>query len=140
MPKGTSWTIREYGAITGISYKYGGATRYAIQNIRNDANTPYNANLKYYDHFKQVFQTGITTNNTINISGASEKSDFNIAAANNHTVSPILKGDNGYIDRSNLSANVGSELFKGFTTPVDYPVGVYQKHHEARPRRYLFTI
>ncbi|GAB4045959.1 SusC/RagA family TonB-linked outer membrane protein [Spirosoma litoris] len=105
----------EYGAITGISYKYGGATRYAIQDIRNDANTPYNGNLKYYDHFKQVFKTGATTNNTINISGASEKSDFNIAAANNHTTSPILTKQNGYIDRSNLSANVGTELFKGFT-------------------------
>ncbi|UFH56084.1 SusC/RagA family TonB-linked outer membrane protein [Spirosoma sp. KNUC1025] len=103
----------DVGAITGISYQYGGATRYAIQDIRNVADKPYNANLKYYDHFKQVFQTGSTTNNTINVSGASEKSDFNISAANNHTVTPILK--NGYIDRSNLSANFGTELFKGFT-------------------------
>ncbi|ADB37814.1 SusC/RagA family TonB-linked outer membrane protein [Spirosoma linguale] len=105
----------KYGAIEGISYQYGGATRYAIQDIRNVADKPYNANLKYYDHFKQVFQTGSTTNNTINISGASEKSDFNIAAANNHTTSPILTKENGYIDRSNLSANVGTELFRGFT-------------------------
>ncbi|WP_240543608.1 hypothetical protein [Spirosoma foliorum] len=67
-----------------------GATAYAIQDIRNYANTPDNGNLKYYDHFKQIFNTGATTNNTINISGASEKSDFNIAAANNHTTSPIL--------------------------------------------------
>ncbi|AUD03832.1 SusC/RagA family TonB-linked outer membrane protein [Spirosoma pollinicola] len=105
----------QYGAIEGISYKYGGATRYAIQDIRNDANTPYSGNLKYYDHFKQVFKTGSTTNNNINVSGASEKSDFNIAAANNHTSSPILTKENGYIDRSNLSANIGTELFKGFT-------------------------
>ncbi|WP_461146688.1 SusC/RagA family TonB-linked outer membrane protein [Spirosoma pulveris] len=105
----------QYGAIEGISYQYGGATRYAIQDIRNVADKPYNANLKYYDHFKQVFQTGSTTNNTINISGASEKSDFNIAAANNHTTSPILTKQNGAIDRSNLSANVGTELFRGFT-------------------------
>lgn len=105
----------QYGAISGISYQYGGATRYAIQDIRNDANKAYNANLKYYDHFKQVFNTGSTTNNTVNISGASEKSDFNIAAANNHTTSPILTKQNGYIDRSNLSVNVGTELFKGFT-------------------------
>ena len=105
----------EYGAITGISYQYGGATRYAIQDIRNDANKPYNANLKYYDHFKQVFQTGVTVNNSINISGASEKADFNIAAANNYTSSPVLTKDNGAITRSNLSANIGAELFKGFT-------------------------
>ncbi|MCX6216073.1 SusC/RagA family TonB-linked outer membrane protein [Spirosoma sp.] len=105
----------QYGAIEGISYQYGGATRYAIQDIRNVADKPYNANLNYYDHFKQVFQTGSTTNNTINMSGASEKSDFNIAAANNHTTSPILTKENGYIDRSNLSANIGTELFRGFT-------------------------
>lgn len=113
--KGTILNYTENGAITGISYKYGGATRYAIQDIRNDANTPYSGNLKYYDHFKQVFQTGSTTNNNISISGASEKSDFNIAASNNHTTSPILTKQNGYVDRSNLSANVGTEIFKGFT-------------------------
>lgn len=105
----------QYGSISGISYKYGGATRYAIQDIRNDANTPYNANLKYYDHFKQVFQTGHTSNNTINISGASDKSDYNISVANNHTTSPILTKQNGFLDRSNVSVNLGTELFKGFT-------------------------
>ncbi|RYF64339.1 MAG: SusC/RagA family TonB-linked outer membrane protein, partial [Cytophagaceae bacterium] len=113
--KGNILNYTDEGAITGISYKYGGATRYAIQDIRNDANTPYSANLKYYDHFKQVFQTGVTTNNNISISGASDKSDFNIAVANNHTTSPILTKQNGYIDRSNLSVNVGTELFKGFS-------------------------
>ncbi|QDK78132.1 SusC/RagA family TonB-linked outer membrane protein [Spirosoma sp. KCTC 42546] len=112
---GKALDYTQYGAITGISYKYGGATRYAIQDIRNDANTPYSGNLKYYDHFKQVFQTGSTFNNNISISGASEKSDFNIAASNNHTTSPILTNQNGYVDRSNLSANVGTEIFKGFT-------------------------
>ena len=106
-------TYTDYGSVRGLSYQYGGATRYAIQDIRNVADKPYNANLKYYDHFKQIFQTGTTTNNAINISGASEKSDFNISLANNHNVTPILK--NGYIDRTNLSANVGTELFKGFT-------------------------
>ncbi|AKD55394.1 SusC/RagA family TonB-linked outer membrane protein [Spirosoma radiotolerans] len=111
--KGNILSINDVGSISGISYQYGGATRYAIQDIRNDANKPYSGNLKYYDHFKQVFQTGTTVNNAVNISGASEKSDFNISVANNHNVTPILK--NGYIDRSNLSANFGTELFKGFT-------------------------
>ena len=101
------------GVIKGISYQYGGATRYAIQDIRNDANKPYNANLKYYDQFKQVFQTAGTTNNSINVSGASEKSDFNLSVANNHAVSSILK--NGYVDRTNVSLNMGTELFKNFT-------------------------
>ncbi len=112
-PSGKVLAIDANGQLRGISYQYGGATRYAIQDIRNVADKPYNANLKYYDHFKQVFQTGSTSNNTINISGASERSDFNISVANNHNVTPVLK--NGYIDRSNLSANFGTELFKGFT-------------------------
>jgi len=102
----------EYGSITGISYTNGGAARYGILNPANIADKPYNANLKYYDHFKQVFQTGSTVNNNLNISGASEKSDFALSFANNHTVSPIMR--NGYVDRTNLSANVGTELFKNF--------------------------
>jgi TonB-linked SusC/RagA family outer membrane protein len=110
--KGNILNYNNVGAITGISYQYGGATRYAIQDIRNVNDKPYNANLKYYDHFKQVFQTGTTSNNSLSISGANEKSDFAISLANNHTVSPVMK--NGYVDRSNLTANIGTELFKGF--------------------------
>ncbi|WP_254561207.1 SusC/RagA family TonB-linked outer membrane protein [Dyadobacter diqingensis] len=102
----------DIGSIEGISYTYGGATRYAIQDIRNVADKPYNANFRYYDHFKQVFKTGTTFNNSLSLSGGSDKSDFAISAANNHTVSPVMK--NGSVDRSNLSVNVGTELFKGF--------------------------
>jgi TonB-linked SusC/RagA family outer membrane protein len=102
----------DLGGIEGISYAYGGATRYGVLDPRNIANKPYNANLKYYDHFKQVFQTGTSWNNNISISGASDKSDFSLGVANNHTVSPVMK--NGYVDRSNLTANLGTELFKGF--------------------------
>lgn len=102
----------ELGSIKGISYQYGGATRYGVLDPRNIADKPYNANLKYYDHFKQVFKTGSTWNHNINISQASDKSDYNIAVANNHTVSPIMQ--NGYVDRSNLTLNLGTEVFKGF--------------------------
>ena len=102
----------DYGSVQGISYTYGGATRYGILNPNNINNKPYNANLKYYDQFKEVFQTGSTLNNVINFSGGSGKSDYSISATNNHTVSPVMK--NGYVDRSNLTANVGTELFKGF--------------------------
>lgn len=109
---GNILTYTDLGSIEGISYAYGGATRYGVLDPRNIANKPYNANLKYYDHFKQVFQTGTSWNNNISISGGSEKSDFSLGVANNHTVSPVMK--NGYVDRSNLTANLGTELFKGF--------------------------
>jgi len=110
--KGNILDYNEVGSIEGISYTYGGAARLALLNSQNVADKPYNANLKYYDHFKQVFKTGSTFNNSLSISGGSDKSDFSIAAANNHTVSPVMK--NGSVDRSNLSANLGVELFKGF--------------------------
>ena len=108
----------QYGNLPGISYAYPSSiapanSRYAILGLQNVANQPYNGNIKFYDHFKEVFQQGSTSNNSINISGASDKTDFNISVANNHTVSPVMK--NGYVDRSNLSVNVGTELFKGFT-------------------------
>ena len=109
---GQPLTYQDDGTITGISYALGGPTRYAILNTQQVNDKPYNANLKFYDHFKQVFQTGSTYNNIINLSGASDKSDFSLSVANNHTVTPVLKA--GYLDRTNLTANLGTELFKGF--------------------------
>ena len=118
---GTSGNIlqlNEYGGLagggtTGLSYQYGGGTRYAIQDIRNNANKPYTGNFQYYDHFKQVFQTGTTTNAALNISGGGEKNDYNIAVSNNHTLTAIMK--NGYLDRTNVSVNLGFEIAKGLT-------------------------
>lgn len=109
---GQPLTYDAVGDIEGISYTYGGPTRYGILNTKNVADKPYNANLKYYDHFKEVFQTGSTYNNVINVSGGSEKSDYSLSAANNHTITPVLKA--GFVDRTNLTANVGTELFKNF--------------------------
>ncbi len=100
------------GTLGKIAYVNGGATRYGIVNPDNVNSKAYDANLKYYDHFKQVFQTGYSLNNSVSLSGASERSDFSLAVSNNHTLTPILK--NGYVDRSNLSLNVGTELFKNF--------------------------
>ena len=124
---GNPLAFDQYGALPGISYEYGetgatpaypngnGATRYALLDIRNNFNKDYptTGDIKYYDHFKQVFQTGYTTNNTFSISGGSDKSDYSIAVANNHTLSPVMK--NGAVDRSNITVNLGTELFKGFT-------------------------
>src|SRR5882672_9256538 len=87
----TPLTQDAFGNYPAISYEYGGPTRYAIINTQNVADKPYNANLKYYNHFNQVFQTGTTTNNSLNISGSGDKTDFSIAVANNNTVSPVMK-------------------------------------------------
>jgi TonB-linked SusC/RagA family outer membrane protein len=114
----------DYGAIEGISYEYGGGPsapnprgvggdfRYGDLDPRNVNNKPYDANLKYYDHFKQVFKTGTTVNNSISFSGGADKSDFAVTVSNNNTKSPVL--NNGSLDRTNATINVGFELFKGF--------------------------
>lgn len=84
----------------------------AMANPGNINNKAYNANFKYYDQFKEIFGTGNTLNNAITISGASDRSDFALTLSNNHATD-VVRG-NGYADRSNLTANIGNELFKGF--------------------------
>jgi len=100
------------GTLPGISYANGGPTRYAILNTNNNAITPYNANIKYYDHFSQVFKSGSTQNNAISLSGGGDKFDYSISVSDNRTVSPVMK--NGEVDRTNLTVNLGMEVFKGF--------------------------
>lgn len=119
---GNILALDQYGGISGISYQFGGATRYAMLNPLNIADKPYNKNLQYYDHFKEVFQTGHTWNNAINFSGGTDKTDYSMSFANNHTLSAVMQ--NGYVDRTNVTANIGTEVFKGFrirsTTQVIY--------------------
>jgi TonB-linked SusC/RagA family outer membrane protein len=109
------------GLLKGISYanatslpsgeKHSANSRYGILSPLNINDKPYNANLKYYDHFKEVFQSGYTFNNSINVSGGSDRNDFFVNVSNNHSLSPILQ--NGYFDRTNLTANLGFEIAKG---------------------------
>ena len=114
--KGNPLTVDQYGSVEGVTYTYGGAARAGLWDPRNNANKPYLAtdSVHYYDHFKEVFQTGSTLNNIISVSGASPKSDFFLQLSNNHTTSPVLTQLNGYLDRTNLTVNLGTELFKGF--------------------------
>ncbi|MGI4804756.1 MAG: SusC/RagA family TonB-linked outer membrane protein [Janthinobacterium lividum] len=103
------------GTYPGVVWQYpaGNGNPTAMSNPLNIDNKPYGTNLKYYDHIKQLFQTAYTTNNSVNISGASTSVDYNVGVSNNHQQSTIRT--NGYNDRTNLTANVGIELFKGFT-------------------------
>ncbi len=89
-------------------------TRYGILDPRNQHNQDYKGNLQFYDHFAQVFRSAPSRNNSINISGGNEKVDYNFAVSNNRTNSALLK-DNGYLERTNITLNLGVELFKNFT-------------------------
>ncbi len=103
------------GTYPGVVWQYpsGNGKPTAMSNPLNIGNKPYGTNLKYYDHIKQLFQTAYTTNNSVNISGATSSVDYNVGVSNNHQQSTIRT--NSYNDRTNLTANVGIELFKGFT-------------------------
>ncbi|MDB4923742.1 SusC/RagA family TonB-linked outer membrane protein [Mucilaginibacter sp.] len=105
------------GRYLGIQWAYGGDPANghptAMSNPLNVAHQQYGTNLKYYDHLAQLFKTAYTSNNSVAFSGANEKSDYNLTLSNNHQQSNIK--NNGYNDRTNLTANIGAELFKGFT-------------------------
>jgi TonB-dependent starch-binding outer membrane protein SusC len=105
-------TVNSAGVIPYVAYKFGGPNRSGIYDPRNINDQPFVGNIKWYDHFKEVFQTGSSLNNSINFSGAGDKTDYAFGVSNNHTISPVMK--NGYVDRTNLTANIGTELFKGF--------------------------
>jgi len=121
LAKGTGLpvVINDDGTLPRISYRFGrandgtgnGATRMAILGPLNINDQAYTGNLKYYDHFKQVFQTGYTLNNSVSVSGGGDKSDFNFSVSNSINETPILKS--GKLNRTNLSLNLGMELFKG---------------------------
>ncbi|GAC1309406.1 MAG: TonB-dependent receptor [Mucilaginibacter sp.] len=107
--------LNKDGQYPGIQWAYGAGPGIpsAMANPLNIDNKPYGTNLQYYDHLKELFQTAYTTNNTVAISGASPTTDYNIGLANNHQQSAIKF--NGYNDHTNLTTNIGTQLFKGFT-------------------------
>ncbi|HQD10694.1 MAG TPA: SusC/RagA family TonB-linked outer membrane protein, partial [Flavihumibacter sp.] len=103
--------ISGLSGIPGVTDNY---TRYGILDPRNNYDKPYVGALQYHDHFKEVFTGGSSINNTLSISGGGDKSDFNFAVSNNHTNSPMLK-NNGYLNKTNVTLNLGFEVFKNFT-------------------------
>ncbi len=74
-------------------------------------NKPYDKNLQYFDHFKMFLQSAPTVNNSLAVSGGSDKFNFMVAASNNYQKSNLI--GNGDYNRSNLTANIGVELMKG---------------------------
>lgn len=72
-------------------------------------NKPYKETV--YDHLKQGFKTVSTYNNSLNISGGGDKSDYSINASR-------LDQENvmsNKLERTTAGLNLGVELFKNFT-------------------------
>jgi len=124
-----------YTAGVNINGVNQGSLVYANTNPLTDNSKEYTGNFKFYDHFKQLFQSAATFNNSLNISGGSGKTDFALAVSNSYQES-IYK-DNGALKRTNFSINLGTELFKGFkirsTTQLIYQKNDFNPYFTAGP-------
>lgn len=85
--------------------------------LPNETITPTSNNINpfketTYNHFDQYFKSDVVTyTNSINIAGAREGFDYSFSVAHLNQESPI----HGNYERKNLTLNLGTELFKGFT-------------------------
>ena len=98
-------------SIPGLTQNY---TRYGILDPRNKFDQPFKGALPFVDHFKEIYFDALTVNNSININGGGDKSDFSLTVSNNKQNSPFLE-NNGSLGRTNITANIGAEIFKNFT-------------------------
>ncbi|BAV07483.1 TonB-linked outer membrane protein, SusC/RagA family [Filimonas lacunae] len=105
--------LDENGVYQGVTWAYAaGSYAHAMANPLNVYNKSYDHNLKYYDHFKQLFANANSINNNVIITGGGDKVDYSFGMSHSHQTSAITQ--NGFVDRTNLSSNIGIELFKGF--------------------------
>lgn len=98
-------------ALDPIYGAYGENVILASTDPTTNINKAYDKNLKYYDHFKMFFTPTTNYNNSVAISGGSDKSDFSLALSNSDNAGPFKNV--GGLNRTNLTANLGFELAKG---------------------------
>lgn len=78
-------------------------------NLKN--NKTYPADLPLYNHLEQAYQTAVSTTNSLGISGGGNKADYSFTLSHLNQENVLANR----FRRTNLSANLGFELFKGFT-------------------------
>ena len=66
---------------------------------------------KVYDHLSQAYSTATTFNNTLNVTGGGEKSDYSFTLSRYQEKNVL---NNSY-NRTSLGANIGFQLAKGLT-------------------------
>lgn len=78
-------------------------------NLKNDKTYP--GNLPLYNHLEQAYQTATSTTNSLGISGGGNKTDYSFTLSHLDQENVLAN----HFRRTNMSANLGFELFKGFT-------------------------
>jgi TonB-linked SusC/RagA family outer membrane protein len=104
-------TVLSFDPATGSYLDNPGTLSGFLINPLSKYSNSYNKNLLWYDHYKMFFKTGLNYNNSINISGAKDKMDFSFILSDNRQ--NTVFNNNGDFNRTNLTANIGVELFKG---------------------------
>jgi len=116
------WQTNANGEVIGVSsgqpMKFDPATASYLDNPIGNLISPtsafnkaYDKNLLWYDHYNMFFTRGTNINNVITITGAKDRFDFSLVGSNNRQTT-VFK-NNGEFNRSNVTTNVGVELFKG---------------------------
>lgn len=95
--------------INGISQ---GSLVWASTSPTTDGSKAYGQNLKWYDHFDQMFDAATNANTSLTISGGGAKTDYAFTASHSYQESVVK--NNGALKRTNFTSNIGTELFKGF--------------------------
>lgn len=98
-------------ALDPVYGAYGENVILASTDPTTNINKAYDRNLKYYDHFNMFFVPTTNYNNSVAISGGSDKSDFSLSLSNSDNAGPFKNV--GGLNRTNLTANLGFELAKG---------------------------
>jgi TonB-linked SusC/RagA family outer membrane protein len=74
-------------------------------------NKTYPSGFPLYNHLEQAYETAVSTINSVSIAGGGNKSDYAFTLSHINQENVL----NNRLRRTNLSANLGFELFKGFT-------------------------
>ena len=80
-----------------------------IPDLKNDKTYP--SSLKLYDHLDQAYNTAVSYNHSIGVSGGGDKSDYSFTFSRLDQENVL----SNKFKRMNLSSNFGFEIFKGFT-------------------------
>ena len=118
---------------------YSANVQYSPLDVASYANKEYDQNFKFYDHYAQFFQKGYALNNSVSISASKDKFDFLVSASNNQQNSNFV--GNGDYAKSNLTANIGVELFKNLKFR-SITQAIYTKNtlNDVTGRSILFAI